>query len=455
MSKFLKQYQKKNHAFTTILFHRKFLGYQKVKSKLKQKNKQKALSSDNLQKEYLPFETEYQINYKDKFLNSLKQPEVSDMSICNLSKINSIKNNSFFFSSIKPTKSKCLITESTNFSKNNTIESTKDNLIKKIFKNKEELNKINDLFLVPMTRNQHNYFTHSNNVIYNNFSPEEKKKSYYSLYKNAHKRINTTEKNNSSINENQNFEISINNLSKENKKISYINNLKNKIEIFKKQLNEFRTTPIYLRKLFENEFTSNNNKIDDNPSENNNQITFSNDTAELPMNINLFKNEEIRNLALKSSLIMLKKNFFSPQKNVKFSKKMQKYPPNFYKTFLLLDRNKKYENIQKNALKKLHKTINIKSEDEKDERPLALGVMAPNRNLHKKIIKNNKYAYQHESRLRDLTIANKLKFEFDETDIQRILNGKKPWKDFGLNKSNYNSTDKKNLEQNDLKSQKK
>ena len=450
MSKILNAYKQKNHAFINALYRRKFLGYQKVKSKLKQKNKKKAISLDNLKKEYLPFEPEYQTTYKEKYLNSLIQPEISDISICNLSKINSMKNNSFFFSPIKPTKNKCLMTECSNISKINTESNEKKNLIKKIFKDEEELNKISNLFLIPVVRNTNNSIISSNNVIYNNFSPEETK-SYYSLYKKAHKKINVTEKNNSVANENQNFELNINNLSKENKKISYINNMKNHIEIFKKQLNEFRSTPIYLRQLFENEFNSDDNNINDNHPEKNNQINFSNDIAETPMKINLCKNQEIRNLAIKSNFIKSKKYFFSPQKYLHFSKKMQKYPTNFYQTFLLLDRNKKYEKIQKEALKRFHKKINIRTDNEKDERPLTLGVMAPTRDLHKKIIKNNKYVYEHESRLRDLMIANKLKCEFDETDIQRILNGKKPWKDCGLNKSGYSSEDNEKAKQNDLK----
>ena len=446
MSRIINAYKQKNHDFTAVLYHRKYLGYQKVKSKLKQKNKPKAISLNNNKKDYFPFEPEYQITYKDKYLNNLKQPEFTDISICNLSKINSIKNKSNFFSPTKLTQNKCLMTDCSYINNiNNTDNNMRKKLIKKIYRNEEEINKISDLFFFPIDRNPNNSIINSNNVIYNNFSPEEKK-SYYNLYKKAHKKINLTKKNNSDINENKNFELNVNNISVENKKINYINNMKKNLELFKKKLNEFRETPIHLKKIFENEFNSDDNYVNDNFPEKNTQTNFSNDILETPKKINFCKNEEIKDLAIKT-----RKNFFSSQKYLQFPKKMPKYPSNFYKTFLIFDRNKKYEKIKKNALKQFHKKINIREENKKVERPLTLRTTGPNRDLHKKLIKNNKFAYKHESRLRDLMIANKLKCEFNEIDIQRILNGKKPWKDCGLNKANCNIVDNKNIKQNDLK----
>ena len=60
----------------------------------------------------------------------------------------------------------------------------------------------------------------------------------------------------------------------------------------------------------------------------------------------------------------------------------------------------------------------------------------------------NKLVYQHESRVRDIIISNKLKCEFSDEDIKRILNGQKPWKEI-----NNDENENKKFENNQKKSE--
>ena len=63
----------------------------------------------------------------------------------------------------------------------------------------------------------------------------------------------------------------------------------------------------------------------------------------------------------------------------------------------------------------------------------------------------NKIVYQHESKMRDILISNKLKFEFSKDDIKRILNGQKPWKDFDFNKNDNDNENEQSKRQNNNK----
>ena len=121
------------------------------------------------------------------------------------------------------------------------------------------------------------------------------------------------------------------------------------------------------------------------------------------------------------------------------NKKMKYYSPHFYSIQQLNIKNKRYEKTHNEAFENFQEKINIHEDykkllnnynynDEEIYRPLTLGIIEPSKNLTKIKKMNHKLNYLHESRIRDIIIARKLKHEFDPDDINRILNGKKPLK---------------------------
>ena len=121
---------------------------------------------------------------------------------------------------------------------------------------------------------------------------------------------------------------------------------------------------------------------------------------------------------------------------INLSKKIKRYPPNYYSLQQLELKRKKYEEIHNEAFENLQYKINIREDykrklnDENSKeilRPLTLGIMETRKN--KSFKKNShKNHYLLESRIRDIIISKKLRCEFEPEDIKRILNGKKPWK---------------------------
>ena len=113
-------------------------------------------------------------------------------------------------------------------------------------------------------------------------------------------------------------------------------------------------------------------------------------------------------------------------------KKPKFYPINYYNSNQLKQKEKKYENIHKLAYEEYQKKINIK--DDK------IGKIKKNHKLDEyekqyfnklfsKRQMTNKLAFLRECRIRDIILTNKLKCEFSQSDIKRLLAGLKPWND--------------------------
>ena len=154
----LNQFKKdtlKNKQLVSYLRQKVFLGYRKVKNSFKNKNTKNSLLYNK--KEYLPFEYEYQIMYKEKFLNQKNKPTLNDLTII---------NNSKKIESEKELANKLLITEYPRTIKNNHNK-TESNLIsnkialKKIFRNEDEQKLYSDLPFFSIYKNKNNNFKKS------------------------------------------------------------------------------------------------------------------------------------------------------------------------------------------------------------------------------------------------------------------------------------------------------
>jgi hypothetical protein len=153
-------------------------------------------------------------------------------------------------------------------------------------------------------------------------------------------------------------------------------------------------------------------------------------------NISLESFKRKNNYNNKSSQININ-NYFSLKNENSNLKKPLKYPINFYSNKQLEIKKKRYEKTHREGWKEFKRKINLKNRNYKNV--LSLCILEPNINLTKKKIMTNKIAYLIESKKRDILISNKLKCEFDDDDIKRIINGKKPFKDLFQNENNYNN----------------
>ena len=115
------------------------------------------------------------------------------------------------------------------------------------------------------------------------------------------------------------------------------------------------------------------------------------------------------------------------------TKTKKKYRPNYYSLQQLINKNKKYENIHKEAFQEFQSKINLQKDYKRklnydtgleDYRPLTLGIVEPSKSLFKTTKETHKKSYLHESKIRDIIISKKLRCEFDSDDIKRILMGK-------------------------------
>lgn len=229
------------------------------------------------------------------------------------------------------------------------------------------------------------------------------------------------------------------------------NNLKN-IKLIPKQLINDLEEGVF--KFIDEEFDKKNDeKIDNNNKAENNKI---NSKKEANINNNKSNNTNIINLNTqfqmnkmnnknKSNKTLQTENdyqkgaksnnsFYNNSFNFNSSgfKKPLQYPINFYSTQQVRIKehfNKTYKNTFDERNKKLRQGNNSERNVKKK---LSDEILNNVNELHKRKVMTNKFAYNKESRIRDIIIGNKLKCEFTPIDIKRILNGLKPWVDIKL-----------------------
>ena len=387
--------------------------------------------------EPMPFELEYQKSYRKVFLNKLKNEDIFKFDIKNLSKKkelikDELKNKIFLTSNKKNRYKECY--------------KNKCNLLNKIFPDNELIKYNNVPFLYLLKKDKNNsdnrilkedflykishgdrFFTINNN---NNFIKNKSMKKGLTMNYFNNKKQNLL-RNEFSLPELR-LELDINNLSNiDEKRIShkekYFLLLKNKLKDLKNG------------NIFKNlkEDILNFNEENDKMINNSLNLEKINNIKEMKGNnisVDSFKRKN--NYDNKSSKIYIN-NYFSLNNENNSLKKPLKYPINFYSNKQLEMKKKRYEKTHREGWKEFKRKINLKNRNHKNI--LSLCILEPNINLTKKKIMTNKIAYLIESKKRDILISNKLKCEFDDEDIKRIINGKKPFKDLFLIENKYNN----------------
>ena len=152
-----------------------FRGYHQVIKNKKKERKLEKLKSEELNlknllylfkskrksnKEYLPFEIDYDFSYKNKYTNKLDDIQTDDLQIINLTKKNKSNKNMF----LTQTKSKNV---STNTNPNNDIieKENKKHIFEKLFPDKKEVYKYSELPFFSLTKNPNNFVYNSNEII--------------------------------------------------------------------------------------------------------------------------------------------------------------------------------------------------------------------------------------------------------------------------------------------------
>jgi hypothetical protein len=227
------------------------------------------------------------------------------------------------------------------------------------------------------------------------------------------------------------LELDINNLNNEDEK--RISNKEKYFLLLKNKLKDLKNGNIF-KNLKEDilNFNEENDKMINNSF----NLDEKNKITEIKgNNISLESFKRKNNYNNKSSQININ-NYFSLKNENSNLKKPLKYPINFYSNKQLEIKKKRYEKTHREGWKEFKRKINLKNR--RNYKNL-LCILEPNINLTKKKIMTNKIAYLIESKKRDILISHKLKCEFDDDDIKRIINGKKPFKDLFLNENKYNN----------------
>ena len=387
--------------------------------------------------EPMPFELEYQKSYRKVFLNKLKNEDIFKFDIKNLSKKKELikdemKNKIFLTSNKKNRYKECY--------------KNKCNLLNKIFPDNEliKYNNVPFLYLLKKDKNHSDnrilkedflykishgdrFFTINNN---NNFIKNKSMKKGLTMNYFNNKKQNRL-RNEFSLPELR-LELDINNLSNEDHK--RISHKEKYFLLLKNKLKDLKNGNIF-KNLKEDilNFNEENDKMINN-SLNLDKINNIKEMKGNNISVDSFKRKN--NYDNKSSKIYIN-NYFSLNNENNSLKKPLKYPINFYSNKQLEIKKKRYEKTHREGWKEFKRKINLKYRNHKNI--LSLCILEPNINLTKKKIMTNKIAYLIESKKRDILISNKLKCEFEDEDIKRIINGKKPFKDLFLIENKYNN----------------
>ena len=413
----------------------------KITKKALDNNKFSYTSSHNL----FPL-THHVSNYKNIIQNdSLIEIDIKNLSnrkrndcIKNYLTVKNNDNNNVF-----------LISKGQKIKKCRSIEDIKkgDKILNKIFPYNNELNKYSNLPFFYLTKKPNSlsdnekinqkllkedfiykishgdrFFTNNDN---NNFNKNKSIKKGLTI-----NYINNKKFKNESTSTDLKLELNIKNFNRKEK--SNISNKEKYFKFLKSKLKDLKTGNIF-KKLEEDIFNfKEDNDLEQAKDYNKNKdesIIKEYKQKPITKESNINKGNMTNNKKfLVKSLSSTKYNF--DDKNY-FMKKPLKYPINFYINRQLEIKKKRYEKTHRQGWKEFKRKINLRNigynSIKNINNPMALCVLEPNRDLQKKNINTNKKVYLHECRIRDVLIGNKLKFDFSNDDIKRILNGQKPW----------------------------
>ena len=334
-----------------------FRGYhQVIKNMKKQKKLEKLKNADlNLKdlmylfkskrksnKEYLPFEIDYDFAYKNKYSNKIDDIQTDDLQIINISGKNKINKNK---SHVKKKNMFLTQTKSKNVS-NTSIEEIENKklIFQKLFPDKKEIYQYSELPFFSLTKNPNNFGINSNTIINLKENDDLFSQDDF-LFKLSHQKENIGKYVNNNFNKNKGLKKGIalttlnnNNSPVNKKKIKlmlevenlnnnkhiYLNSKEKRYKILEKEIEPLKNV-ISLFKDFESEIEK-----DEIKEEVKNEIKIDKEQNKLEKNIqiNLPKKEE------KKDLIINNNNFDEIASRTAYNphpfKKPRFYPVNYY-----------------------------------------------------------------------------------------------------------------------------
>ena len=407
----------------------------------------------------MPFEENYNITYKDTYLNKLKGKQINSFDIINLNphynfekqKNKTIKNKQKSKNNIFLTYNNIYNSNNNNINDNqkNKIqvkiidESSKDEeekkILKKIFPDEEEMKVIKDLPFFYLVKNPLRSVSVESKKKYN--EKEKKILTEEFLYKLSHKHPDEKystlnkgivrgfrtaynefgEKNNSVHKAPKKLELNVENVFS-NEKISQLNPVERHLQRIENNLNLIKTLPENMFKDFADDFMNDDDYNDDD---------------NLDKYINKRKSDNEDKKKEDEKIITFDATVFEEKKrqllNRKYAQTLQTYynpnsPKLYYGDYLnqqLKNKAERFEIIHKIAFEDFIKRKNSNLHDPKIPSK-SIKINPDSRLLIKKKL-TNKGLYDIESKTRDIIIANKLKTEYSPQDVNRILNGFRPW----------------------------
>ena len=431
-----------------------FRGYHQVIKNKKKERKLEKLKSEELNlknliylfkskrksnKEYLPFEIDYDFSYKNKYTNKLDDIQTDDLQIINFTKKNKSNKNMF----LTQMKSKNV---STNTNRNNDIieKENKKQIFEKLFPDKKEVYKYSELPFFSLTKNPNNFGYNSNEII-NLKENDDKFDRDDFLYKLSHNRDNSEKYITNNFNKNkgvkkgmtimtwnnnykidkkkENLMLDVENLN--NNKHVYLTSKEKRYKILEKEIEPLKNIITFL-KDFETEIEKDEIKPEGNPDQN---------KLEKKTQIN---DEDINNQK-KEDMVITHKELEEVASRTAFNphpfKKPKIYPVNYYNSKQLTYKEKRFEDKHRIGVEEFQKKINLKTNDNTLQKLYKKKYVMDEyeKQLFKKLISKSKISlkegYLRNCRINDIILVSKLKCEFSPKDVKRVVNGIKPWND--------------------------
>ena len=254
---------------------------------------------------------------------------------------------------------------------------------------------------------------------------------------------------------NEKLELDIANLTKGGEKTPQLSTKEKHIKILENNLKNLKFIPNQIIndleddvfKFIDEEFDNINNNITENTKNNIKQSDKIQKNKENGSNIinlnnqfNMNKTTNTNNKYFQSTSNDFQNNnnksYYNNSNKLNFTgfKKPQQYPINFYSTQQIKIKEH-FNDTYKNTFDERKKRMKKGNKSERTSKKRIEGKIIESINindLHKKKIITRDFAFKKECKIRDIIIGNKLKCEFNNIDIKRILNGLKPWADIKI-----------------------
>jgi hypothetical protein len=398
-------------------------------------------------KEYLPFEIDYDYSYRNKYSNKIDDIKADDLKIENLSKNynkRKLKSKNMF---LTQTKNK---TEYTNTDLDAIELENKKSTFKKLFPDQNEIYKYSELPFFSLTKNPNNFGYVGNTMVKlkkddDIFSQED------FLYRLSHKRenpekynlnnfnknkevikgnvlVNINDRDNKNNKDKKNIKLTMDIENMNNNKTAYLDSKEKRYKILEKEIEPLKNV-ISLFKDFATEIEKEDNiDIEKTKSEKTTPIDNSKN------NSNIIKKESSVNITNNENNIELiaSRTAYSPH----IFKKPKLYPINHYALNQVIIKEKRYERMHKMGLEDFQRKINLKNEKEnviKNIYKKKYIMDEYEKEYFKRLFTKEKIsvrdAYLRKCRINDIILVSKLKCEFSPRDVKRVLNGIKPWND--------------------------